>query len=212
MPGSFNKIASSRGTSDWTCLSTVSLTSSNRIIYFWGTCLLIALLPLLSSVYPIVLDTSIPTRHSPMPGTCADRTFLLLKLNDFMAERWTERDIFIKFWALARIFLIYRQASVNIMILGYKFSFSKKVCLKHSLFEKKILLDTKILFTTSRMQRSFTSGLNLTKVQLSCFSICFCCCALYPISLSQWSNSSYSIANLYFGKYRSILYFLTPNW
>ena len=71
---------------------------------------------------------------------------------------------------------------------------------------------TKILFTNFRIQKSFASGLNLTKVQLSSFSICFCRPTLYPISLSRWSNSSHSIANLYFGKYSSILYFPLPNW
>ena len=80
---------------DWTCLFTVSLTSSNRIIYFWSTCLLIALLPLLSPAYPIALDTSVPTRPFPMPETCTDRTFYPLKLNDSTTERWTKRDIFI---------------------------------------------------------------------------------------------------------------------
>ena len=75
IPDSFNKIASSCGTSDWTCLSTVFLTFSNRIPYLWGTCLLIAFLSLLSSAYPVTLDTSIPTRHFPMLGTCTDRTF-----------------------------------------------------------------------------------------------------------------------------------------
>ena len=34
----------------------------------------------------------------------------------------------------------------------------------------------------------------------------------YPISLSQWSNSSHSMTNLYLGKYRSILYFPVPNY
>ena len=71
---------------------------------------------------------------------------------------------------------------------------------------------TKILFTTSRMQKSFACGLTLTKLQLSRLSICFCCPTSYPMSLSRWSNTSHSMANLYFGKYRSILYFPIPNW
>ena len=99
-PGSFNRIASSYGTSDLTCLFTMPLTSSSSIIYFWGTCLLIVLLPLLSSTYPIALDTSMPTRHSPRPGTCTALMFLPLNLNGSTTERWTERLIFfISFWS-----------------------------------------------------------------------------------------------------------------
>ena len=98
----------------------------------------------------------------------------------------------------------------------------KLVCLKHfcgpwwrlQIFslKKKDLIWTKILFTTSRMPKSFASGLNLTKVQLNSFSICFSRSTSYPKSLSRWSNSSHSMANLYLGKYRPILYFPTANW
>ena len=69
-----------------------------------------------------------------------------------------------------------------------------------------------VLFTNFRMQKSFASGLNLTKVQLNSFSICFCPPTLYSMSLSRWSNSLHSMANLYFAKYRSILYFPMLNW
>ena len=62
------------------------------------------------------------------------------------------------------------------------------------------------------MQNSFASGLNLAKLQLSSFARHFSRSTSYPISLSRWPNSSTSIASLYFRKYRSILYFPTPNW
>ena len=89
--------------------------------------------------------------------------------------------------------------------------FQKKVNLNIH-FWKEDLIWTNILFTTSRMQKAFASGLNLKKVQLSSFSMRFCRSTSYTMSLSQWSNLSHSIANLYFGKYRSIPYFPAPNW
>ena len=79
-------------------------------------------------------------------------------------------------------------------------------------FLKKDLIWTKTLFTTPRMQKPFASGLNLTKVELSSCLRCFCHSTSYPISLSRWSNPSHSIANLYFWKYRLILYFPALNW
>ena len=84
-------------------------------------------------------------------------------------------------------------------------------CLVYNSFEKDLIW-TKVLFTTSRLPNSFASGLNLTKVQLSSFSICFCCSSFYAMSLSRWLNSSHLMVNLYSGKYRLILYFPTLNW
>ena len=93
------RIASSCSTSDWTCLFEMSLMSLNCIIYFWGVCLLIALLPLLSSRYPITPGTSMPTRHSPRPETCTEYTFFSLKTKLIYNWTFNWKNHLISFWS-----------------------------------------------------------------------------------------------------------------
>ena len=63
-----------------------------------------------------------------------------------------------------------------------------------------------ILQNSSIRSKVSLDGSILMNLQSSSFSILFCLSILLLISLVQWPHSSTSIASLYFGTYKSILY------